>query len=1026
VLDVDLRQPLEDEGVPAPEDGVSRAGAPLAVAWARLRARSGRALIVVAGIAGATTMLVAVLGGGLVAQDRAVRNALAALPAGDRAFRVDAFGLPPGESYATADRRVRAVLGRLTSRPPVAATFYRQVEIGGPLVRLSGLDGLAGLVRLQSGRLPRGCTPARCEVLQLGPGTRREWRQDGIDLVRVGVATVPDAALFGPWLAPGLGTRLLASGADAFDRIPLLDGFYGVHSWIASIPPAQTHVWQIGGILARESRAQAALAAQGDVFELSGPDSSLLAARDTDHVAGQRLSLIGGELGVLLLGFALVAAVGLRRGIAAERRRLVQRGATTWQVLLGLGAEVGTIALAGVAAGLAGGAAAVAILARATGTPTGSVLAHGPGTRHGIVLIAALWAGATVALLAVASRGPDAPTRRVRVIDVLAVAAAAVAAAGFARGGLDASALATGNEATFLLLLPGLVCFAAAVAVARLLGPAMRAAERLARGGPLSLRLALLALARAPAGTAATAAFLVVALGLALFASAYRATLDRGARDQAAFAVPLDFSVTEGQRLVTPLEAAPLARYDRIAPGVRAYPIVRQTAEVPGSGTSVLSPTVLGVPPAALARLHWRRDDAGAPIATLARRVGADGPATLRTVPLPPGAAISLAATARGTPVDLDLAAENGVGDVTLLRLRPDGHGGLVAHTPRRPLALVGLEVSISEGEATGLAHKAAESTESAIPGGSIALGPLRAGGRTLTDWRGWVANGGTRAGRRLDYQFTTGQTVLLRRPQATDGRVLHVIASPAVAASAGPGGRLELDFDDVTVPAQVVGVARRFPDAGPPDSDFVVADESRLRVALEGGLPGTGQPIELWLSGPAAVGDVLAHAPFAPLVVSSRRSIEHSLATDPLARGVTITLEAAALVAAALAVLALWLALAGELADERGELADLEAQGVPPETLRASFRLRAVALVVVALAGGLALGLLVSRLAVALIRLTAGGAAPVPPLLFDPAWTLGALGLLGFALVAGVVVELTSRHAFRGETPGRPSWSLE
>ena len=124
--------------------------------------------------------------------------------------------------------------------------------------------------------------------------------------------------------------------------------------------------------------------------------------------------------------------------------------------------------------------------------------------------------------------------------------------------------------------------------------------------------------------------------------------------------------------------------------------------------------------------------------------------------------------------------------------------------------------------------------------------------------------------------------------------------------------------------------------------------------------------------------------------------------------------------------MLALWLALAGELADERGELADLEAQGVPPATLRAAFRLRAVALVAVAIAGGAALGLVVSRLAVTLIRLTAGGTAPEPPLRFEPAWTLGALGLAAFVAAAAVVVELTSRHAFRGDSPGRPSWSLE
>src|SRR5207247_1766943 len=87
------------------------------------------------------------------------------------------------------------------------------------------------------------------------------------------------------------------------------------------------------------------------------------------------------------------------------------------------------------------------------------------------------------------------------------------------------------------LVLPALVCFVVAVVLARLLGPAMRAAERLTRHSAFGLRLAVLALARAPSRTVVSCAFVAVALGLALFAATYRATLARGAvavRDRAA------------------------------------------------------------------------------------------------------------------------------------------------------------------------------------------------------------------------------------------------------------------------------------------------------------------------------------------------------------------------------------------------------------------------------------------------------------------------------------------------------------
>ena len=129
---------------------------------------------------------------------------------------------------------------------------------------------------------------------------------------------------------------------------------------------------------------------------------------------------------------------------------------------------------------------------------------------------------------------------------------------------------------------------------------------------------------------------------------------------------------------------------------------------------------------------------------------------------------------------------------------------------------------------------------------------------------------------------------------------------------------------------------------------------------------------------------------------------------------------------ALALAVLALWLALADEIGDERGELLDLEAQGVAPGTLRHQFRLRAALLTATALVGGVCLGILLSRLVLSLVRLSAQGLTPEPPLRFVPAWGLEAAALLAVVLCAGAVVELTTRRAFRGETPGRPSWSLE
>lgn len=1007
-----------------------RARAPLVVAAARLRGHAGRAILVAAGIAASIAMLVGVEGGSLIARDRAVQRAVAALPASQQSFRVDAFGLAPGQTYAQADRTIRGTLASLTPRRPLRAMFFRELRVAGGLVQLASLDDLGALARLRSGRLPRTCVPAHCEVLELGGGDRATWDQQGIHLVRVGTGELRDRALFGDLLAPTphlhgeQATPLVASGSAAFDRLPAFEGIYRSYSWIAPLDPRALHVWQIPELLRRESRAQTGLARYTDAYELSGPDAALTDARAKGRIAAQRMVLIGGEVSTLLLGFALVCAIGLRRGLAAERRRLLERGARRPQLWLAVGAEVSAMSVAGGLVGVAAGAALVLVVASRAGVPAGAVLGHSLGSGLGVALVLVAWLAGTAAVL-VAGRASSGTRSGLRLLDVAALGAAVAIGVGLARGGLDATTLATGGDATLLLLLPGLVSFVAAVAAGRLIAPLMRAAERAARRSPSALRLALLALARAPSRTIATAAFLLVSVGLALFAASYRATLERSARDEAAFAVPLDYVLSEGSQLVLPLDAAPLERYRAIA---TPYPVLRRSATVVGSGTSFLNPTLLGVPASALAHLPWRSDFSSLSPAELAKRVGADGPARLRAVRVT-GATVSLRVRIHGVPVAVGLAVADSRGRIRRVGLGEHGAGAftLAARLPRGTRRVIGLEVSLASAQRFGYFHREGEVGATSAPTGSLELGPLRAGRRIITRWSGWVTSGGGRAeGERLSYAFDQGQTILLRLPQPTDTRPLRVVVSPEIASAAGPGGTITLDLENQRLPARIVGVATRFPDADQQGEGFVVADESRLATALDARLPGTGTPGELWLSGPPQAEHALRRPPFAALDLASRRGIERSLAGDPLARGLELTLGVAALAALALAAIGLWLALVSELRDERGELFDLEAQGVSPDTLRSQFRLRTAILVALGALGGALLGLLLSRLVVTLVRVSAAAERAQPPLRFEPAWVAAAAGLGALVVAAALIVELTARRTFRGDTPERATWSLE
>jgi predicted lysophospholipase L1 biosynthesis ABC-type transport system permease subunit len=209
-----------------------------------------------------------------------------------------------------------------------------------------------------------------------------------------------------------------------------------------------------------------------------------------------------------------------------------------------------------------------------------------------------------------------------------------------------------------------------------------------------------------------------------------------------------------------------------------------------------------------------------------------------------------------------------------------------------------------------------------------------------------------------------------------------------------------------------------------------VIADESALSTALDARLPGRGDPTELWLSAPASqqarTAAALAAPPFATLQVASRRAMASQLAGDPLARAIEIALNVSALAALVLAAVGFLVALISDLRDERGDLFDLEAQGVGPAVLRRQFQIRSIVLALFGVVGGIVLGLVLSRLVVALVQVSAANTVPDPPLRLVPAWGIGLAAIAILIGVLVVLVELTARRAFAQDLPPRANWSLE
>jgi hypothetical protein len=997
--------------------------------------------LLAAGIAAGAAVLAAVLGGSLIAQDRETARALERVPPAQRtvtAIYADLGVVRRGETLKTIEPIVRRALTTVTPQAPVRVLQYKLLRLQGALVNLAGMDDVGRWVRLRSGRLPRTCTPDRCEVVRLGGG-RRIPAIAGLHFVQVGEGVLSSPVPFGR--LPGVNAArigenfrpaeeppfILAEGFDELARLPGLRSLYRTYAWVVQLDPDRVHPWEVDSFLTSVTRARSTLRAESLVLDLDAPSDQLAEARESGQVAGRRLLLIGGQAAALLLAFGLLAAASLRRDTDAAWQRLTWRGARRWQLVLMSAAETGVAALAGALVGWVLGAGVIAIVAERASSPPTAILRHSAISGGGIAAAAGVAAvAALVILLALRAPALQLGGRTVSTVDVAALGALLAVVVALARGQADADSL-TGSSATgtFLLLLPGLVTFVVAVGIARALAPGLRLLERGSRRAAVSVRLAALSLARSPGHAAVAVTFLVASVGLGLFALLYRGTLEQGNADKAAYAVPLDFVIREDlspTRLVPPLDAAPPARYRSLAPAVEVVPLIRQSGSVGAFGGSSRF-TLLGLPTGSRLELRgWRDDFADVSFPDLLTRIQPEGSVAMRGPHVPAdatalilpvsvvGGDVSVQAdllTPNGRFLHLDLGVTNGRPARELrVALPPEARGGKV--------------VALAIGRALDVEAHASEFTR---VDGVLRLGPLTVegpGGRSpiLTDYRAWVGvNGATPVGESaVRYLVNEAAERRFQPRQPTDGESVPVIASPRLAAAADADGVLPLRVPGGVLRAKVVAVARHFPTL---EGDFAVADRRLVFTALNAAKPGAATVNEIWIGTSDdrtadTVGRELRRSPFDVLAVSSRRALAADLAGNPLSRGALIVLGGAAVGSVLLALLGLLLLLTADVRDERGELLDLEAQGAGPRMLRRHLRLRGGLVAALGLAGGLGAAAALAALVVGVVTVTATAADGGPPLVLHLDARLLLVACAGYAAAALVLVWAATRRVAR------------
>lgn len=620
-----------------------------------------------------------------------------------------------------------------------------------------------------------------------------------------------------------------------------------------------------------------------------------------------------------------------------------------------------------------------------------------------------------------------------------------------------------------LVTAPALALLATAVPALRALPLLVRIGERhAARGRGLTSALAGWQLGRRPAAGAGPAVLLVLAVAMGVFAVGQGASWDRSQADQAAFRTGADIAVNGS--------SAPAFGQGGLIDGVggvtAAAPVARDTFGVRGD----LDAQVLATDTRVAGELLDLRDDlADEPLPALLAPLAASAGGTSGGITLPAqtrelsfrlrleaagpdGADSSLAVTLEdryGVPYHLPVGELPADGRAHTLTVRLAEAAGGTEGAPAGPLRLTGVTLTHLAPTRSAQQRLILHGVESAGPdGGSRTVG-IRGG--LHWDSRLRVADIGRGPGlghhadpelrsvrpaaegadgAALTVTYTTGAApgppsfdtpampvdVVLR--PATGGPAgeepLPAVATDAFldATGAQVGDQVQAQISGTDVPVRITGALRALPTTGGTGGGALLLDLAALDAKLQAA---GADPLEAegwWVAArPGRSGEVADELRALPSfdAVAVRAELAEQLRSDPLGSGPRTALTAIAVAAAVLAAAGFAVSTAGAARERRSEHAVLRALGTPRSGLARVLAAEQGVLVLLSLAIGLGLGVLLTRLVVPLIVLTADAATPVPALIVE--LPPGRLALLVGGLVAAPLLVVVAT-ALRGADP--------
>ena len=883
----------------------------------------------------------------------------------------------------------------------------------------------AGLLKLHTGETIRLRDRSTSEPLtfritglyaqrQLSGPAASYWRLNSVPAS--GSVTASGFTTYGPLIvAPAqFSAELTAVPAG---RLAVATG-----TWVAQPDMSRFSDTDLSGISADVSALTAAAASSSALSSVqlsTGLPAVLANVGSNLAVARSLLAISALQLTVLTLAALIAVARLLSIQREGETALLAARGATRWQLTRLTAAEVVPLSLS---AALLGGGAGAWLAQVLGGTLDGGGSAYnGISLRATGTWLDAMGAAAVIAVLAAGAllfpalrRPAGGAVRRGRQAAIagatragadLALVALAVLAGWQLRRYSAVTTSVSGAAPSIDLvvaLAPALALAGGTVLTLRLLPAGARAADRLAaRGRGLTGALAGWQFSRQPLRHGGAALLLVMAVATGALALAQHASWSRSAADQAAFTTGGDVRVD----LAEPLAVGRETTISGI-PGVQSAMAVAATVQsLPADVLAIDSAQARPV-------VRLRPDEAALPADAL---LAAVAPAAATGGILVPGRPRTIGLTATLSrapfgPVTALFTVTDADGAAFQLPVRPalpaDGRphvlavplGGAGAAYPLR-LTQVTLTYSLPQQQLRApltltIGGTAASSWTVAVTSPELDARsaaypvPVKFADPQADSWQ--AVPGG--AALTFDPGFGALYTGLgpSRVPAPVTAQV-SLTAAPAArsvpgivtrafvdASKAGLGASVAANINGVPVPVRIVAVADTFPTVA---GSAIIVDLSAVQAFLVGN---GGTPLAVtqwWLATDGArVPPSLAASLPPGAAVTSRGALTAAALADPLSAAPQQALLAMAIAAALLAVTGFWVSIAADVRQRRAENALLAALGVTQRSAAARLFLEKLLLSVPSAVLGVVLGLVVARLLVPAVTLTATARTPVPP----------------------------------------------